>query len=124
MGKPENGFYAAKVTDEGVTTIHADEDAVCDHQTAKIFKDRDKCRGDEAKLSVEESQKAARAAAKKKRKLWYMIKDVAGLIGTAALVFATYRFGLYVAIAAITGCVVAAGCRVGNWIESKAGSAM
>ena len=122
MGKPENGFYAAKVTDEGVTTIHADEDAVCDHQTAKMFQDRDKCRGDEAKLSVEESQKAARAAAKKKRQTWYMVKDVFSLIGTAALVFATYRFGLYVAIAAITGCVVAAGCRVTGYIEKLGGN--
>ena len=121
MEKPATGFYAARVTDGGTTVMHADEDAVCDHQTAKIFKDRDKCREGEEKLSVEESQKAARAAAKRKRQLWYMIKDVAGLIGTAALVLATYRFGLYVAIAAITGCVVAAGCRVTGYIERQGG---
>lgn len=49
MDKPENGLYMARVTDEGATMMHADEDAMFDHETSKIFRDRDKNRNDQVK---------------------------------------------------------------------------
>lgn len=117
MTKPENGLYVARVTDDAVHTMHADEDAVCDHQTSKLFEDRDKLLEGQAKESVEAMERATRQAAKKKRHLLYLVKDCLGLCGTALLVMLTYRYGLYVAIAAVTGCTVAAVCRVMNYLE-------
>ena len=117
MNQPENGLYMARVTDDTVKTMHADEDAVCDMQTDKLFKNRDKCREGQQKESVEATERANRQAAKKKRQLLYLVKDCLGLCGTALLVMLTYRFGLYVAIAGVTGCTVAAVCRVMNYLE-------
>ena len=47
MKKPENGVYVAKVTDDTVKTFHADENAVADAQTEKMFTNRDKAREDQ-----------------------------------------------------------------------------
>ena len=117
MNKPENGLYMAHVTDESVRMMHADEDAVCDAQTDKLFKNRDKDREDQQKGVAEAQERASKAAVKKKRRLQYLVKDVLGLCGTAVLVTLTYNFGLYVAIAAVTGCIVAAVCQVMNFVD-------
>lgn len=126
MKKPENGVYVAKVTDDTVQTFHADENAVADAQTEKMFTNRDKAREDqkrdaEDKLRTAEMQqrKSGQEAAKRSRRRWYTAKDCASLIGTALLVYCTYRFGQLVAIGAIVGCLVAALCRVSNYIETE-----
>lgn len=128
MNKPENGLYMAKVTDNDTTVLHADEDAVCDAQTSKLFQSRDQNRADDEQNSADKKReadelacKAARQSAKRKRRLWYMVKEVIGLFAAAALVCLTYCYGLYVAIAAVTGCVVAAVCRVTGYFETTKG---
>lgn len=117
MTQPENGLYMARVTDDTVKTMHADEDAVCDMQTDKLFKNRDQNLVDQEQDATDALRKATRQAAKKKRQMLYLVKDCLGLCGTALLVMLTYRFGLYVAIAGVTGCTVAAVCRVMNYLE-------
>lgn len=117
MMKPENGLYMAEVTDEGTRMMHADENAVCDAQIGKMFQKKDESRQSMETTASEDQRKAAKQAAVRKRRLWCMVKDVSGLIGAAALVYLTYEFGLYVAIAAITGCIVAASCRVVGYVE-------
>lgn len=117
MDKPENGLYVARITDDGVKTMHADDNAVCDAQTDRMFKDRDKEREIQAKDVKEAQERASKAAAKRKRKILYLAKDCLSLCGTAFLVMLTYRFGQMVAIAAVTGCIVAAMCRVMNCLE-------
>lgn len=126
MKKPDNGVYVAKVTDDTVQTFHADENAVADAQTEKMFTNRDKAREDQKrdaadKLRTAEMQqrKSGQEAAKRSRRRWYTAKDCASLIGTALLVYCTYRFGQLVAIGAIVGCLVAALCRVSNYIETE-----
>ena len=130
MGKPENGVYVAKVTDEAVHTFHADENALSDAQTAKMFTARDKERADTEKAAMdalrdkeraeaEHRRKVDREALKKKRQRWYMIKDCFTLLGTAALVYCTYRFGQMVAIGSIVGCIVAAVSRVTHYFEKE-----
>ena len=126
MKKPENGVYVAKVSDDGVETFHADENAVADAQTEKMFTNRDKAWEDQkrdaaAKLRTEEMQqrKSGQEAAKRSRRRWYTAKDCISLTGTAVLVYCTYRFGQLVAIGAIVGCLVAAVCRITNHIENE-----
>lgn len=117
MTNAEKGLYMAKVTDEGTKMMHADEDAVCDAQIGKLFKKQNENRETEKQNATEDQQKANRLAVMKKRRLMCAVKEVSGLLGAAALVYLTYRFGLYVAIAAITGCIVAAVCRVMGYVE-------
>ena len=126
MNKPNNGVYVAKVTDNEVQTFHADENTVADAQTEKIFTERNKNRANQEqdaadKLRDAENQlrKSDRQAAAKSRRRWYTAKDCAGLIGTAVLVYCTYRFGQLVAIGAVVGCLVAAACRITNHIENE-----
>lgn len=126
MGYPENGLYMARVTDDNVRTFYADEDTVCDAQTVKMFNDRDQSRADQEQAEADKHRQAeefarftTRQAAKRKRRFLYMIKDVLMLIGTATLVYLTNRFGLYVAIAAVTGCAVAAVCRITNYFQKE-----
>jgi hypothetical protein len=117
MDKPENGLYVAMITDDGAKAMHADENAVCDAQTDRMFKDRDKERETLHKEAKEAQERANKAASKRKRKILYLAKDCLSLCGTAFLVMLTYRFGQMVAIAAVTGCIVAAMCRVMNYLE-------
>ena len=126
MERPENGLYMARVTDDGIHTLHADEDAVCDAQTVKIFNDRDQSRADQEQAEADKHREAeefarftTRQAAKRKRRFWYMTKDVLGWLGAAALVYFTYRWGLLVAVGSIVGCVVAACSRIYNYITMK-----
>ena len=126
MSNPENGLYMAMVTDESVTRMYADEDSVCDAQTDKIFKNREQARADQERDAADKMREAdeiirnvSRQTAKRKRRLWYMIKDVLNLLGTAVLVYLTNWLGLYVAIAAITGCTVAAVCRITKYFEKE-----
>lgn len=117
MTKPENGLYMAEVTDEGAKMMHADENAVCDAQIGKMFKKKDESRAVEETAASQDQRKLTRQAAMKKRHLLCMVKDVSGLLSAAALVYLTHEFGLYVAIAAITGCIVAAACRFIGYVE-------
>lgn len=119
MEKPENGLYVARITDDGAKAMHADENAVCDAQTDRMFKDRDKEREIQHREVKEAQERASKSAAKRKRKILYLAKDVLSLCGTAFLVMLTYRFGQMVAIAAVTGCIVAALCRVANYYEKE-----
>lgn len=118
MMKPENGLYMAEVTDEGAKMMHASEDAVCDAQIGKMFQKQGKERKCQEKTASDEQRKAERIMAIKKRRMGCMVKDVAGLLSAAVLVYLTYVFGLYVAIAAITGCIVAASCRFVGYVEA------
>ena len=117
MKDAEKGLYVAQVTDEGVKTIHADETAVVDAQIGKLFRKKNDSRAYEKQNATEDQQKANRLKAAQKRRRCCMIKDVAGLISGAVLVYLTYAYGLYIAIAAITGCIVAATCRIIGYVE-------
>lgn len=115
----ENGAYYARVTGGRVVTVFADENAVQDAQMHKIFARRDKNRVDQQKEAAEKQRAADRLALKKARKLRTMAKDCLWLGATAALVYCTYLWGVYAAIAAVTGCVVAIGCRIIHYITTK-----
>ena len=126
MKKPENGVYVAKVTDDTVKTFHADENAVADAQTEKIFTERDRNRAnqeqdaaDKLRDAEKQQRKSGQEAAKRSRRRWHTAKDCISLTGTAVLVYCTYRFGQLVAIGAIVGCLVAAACRITNHIENE-----
>ena len=119
MGYPENGLYMAHVTDDDVRTFYADEDAVCDAQTDRIFKDRKRDAADQMRAAEEQTRNAMRQAAKRKRRFWYVVKDVLGLVGAASMVYCTYRWGLLVAVGSIVGCMVALCFRIINYITMK-----
>lgn len=126
MNQPENGLYVARVADGWAHTFHADENSLADAQTKKIFTDRDKARADQERDAADEQRNAEnqlrrsdRQAAAKSRRRWCVVKECAGLMGTAVLVYCTYRWGLLVAIGAIVGCIVAAVCRAANYIENE-----
>ena len=126
METPENGLYVACVTEGNVRTMHADEESVCDFQTDRIFKDRDRLRADQEQAEADKHREAEeyarftnRQAAKRKRRFWYMAKDVLGWLGAAVLVYFTYRWGLLVAVGSIVGCMVAACGRIYNYITTK-----
>lgn len=126
MKHPENGLYMAHVTDDEVRTFHADEDAIYDAQTSKLFEKREQQRADQNQAEADKQRKAeeyARTAtmqeARRKRRFWYMVKDVLGWLGAAILVYAAYRWGLLVVVGSIVGCVVAAWCRFYNFIVVK-----
>lgn len=116
--KTENGLYVASVTDQGVKTMHASEDAVCDAQIDKMFKQQDKDRQGAKQVAVENQRKVDRQTAIQKRHRCCMLKDVAGLLIAALLVYMTYVYGLYIAIAVVSGCTVAAFCRVIGYVEA------
>ena len=114
----EKGLYMASVTEEGAKTMHATEDAVCDAQIGKMFKQQDKDRKGAKQAANEDQRKADRQAALQKRRRCCMVKDVAGLLIAAVLVLLTYVYGLYIAIAAVTACIVAAACRIIGYVEA------
>lgn len=116
--KPENGLYMANVSDEGTKTMRATEDAVCDAQIGKMFKQQDKDRKGAKQAATEDQRKADRQAAMQKRRRQCMVKDVAGLLIAAVLVCLTYAYGLYIVIAAVTACIVAAVSRVIGYVEA------
>ena len=126
MEHPENGLYMARINDEESRTMFADEDALCDEQTRKMFKNRDQSRADQEQDEAAKQREAEeyartsiRQAAKRKRRFLYMAKDVLGLVGAAVLVYSTYRWGLLVAVGSISGCLVAACSRICNYITMK-----
>ena len=60
-----------------------------------------------------------RQAIRKARKFRTMAKECLWLTATAALVGCTYYWGVYAAIAAVTWCMVAIGCRIIHYITTK-----
>lgn len=114
----EKGLYMASITDEGTKTMHADETAVEDAQIGKMFKQQDKDRKGAKQVAAEDQRKADRQAAMQKRRRCCMVKDVAAMLIAAALVLLTYVYGLYIAIAAVTACIVAAVSRVIGYVEA------
>jgi hypothetical protein len=115
----EKGLYLAHVSDDGVQTAHIDEDKVYDAQTTQMFRDRNKATAKKQRVEVRSKRDAERCAARKAHHLWTMLKECTWLATTAALVFCTYRWGLYVAISAIVGCSVALCCRIIHHITVK-----
>lgn len=115
----KQGAYFARVTGDRVFTVFADENAVRDAQMHRIFADLDKALADQQKVAAEKQRKADRQALKKARKFRTMAKECLWLGATAALVYCTYRWGVYAAVAAIAGCVVAIGCRIIHYITTK-----
>lgn len=115
----KQGAYFARVTGDRVFTVFADEDAVRDAQMRKIFSDRDKKVADQQTQAAEKQRMADRLALKKARKFRTMAKECLWLTATAALVGCTYLWGIYAAIAAVTGCMVAIGCRIIHYITTK-----
>lgn len=118
MMEHEKGLYMASITDEGTKTMHADETAVEDAQIGKMFKQQDKDRKGAKQVAAEDQRKADRQAAMQKRRRCCMIKDVAAMLIAAVLVCLTYVYGLYIAIAAVTACIVAAVSRVIGYVEA------
>lgn len=115
----EKGLYLAHVTDDTVFTVHADESVIYDAQTRKLFADRNKRKAAIAKAAVKEQRKADQQAIRKARKFRTMAKECLWLTATAALVGCTYYWGVYAAIAAVTGCVVAISCRMIHFITTE-----
>lgn len=115
----KQGAYFARVTENRVLTAFADEDTVRDAQMRKLFAARDKDHAEQQKEAAEKQRKADRQAIKKARKFRTMAKECLWLISTAALVYCTYIWGVYAAIAAVTGCMVAIGCRIIHYITTK-----
>ena len=107
----KNGDYYARVTDNCVSTVFIDEDAVHDAQIHKIFTDRDK-------MLAEQMRKQNLKNTTKRRKVLTIAKQCLWLTATASMVYFTYLFGVYAAIAFITGCVVAIGFRIAHLITS------
>jgi len=128
MSKPEDGLYVGRVTGDGMKMMHVDEDTVCDHQTQKLFEGRTKAQEDAENQKREDSAALERAAKlankharKQKRCRNRMIKDVIGLIAAAGMAVATHFWGMYVLIAVVTGCTVAAVCRVVAYASTRYG---
>ena len=107
----KNGNYYARVTDNCVSTVFIDEDAVHDARIQKIFADR-------AKLLAEQTPKQHLKKATKSRKIRTIVRQCLWLTATASMVYLTCLFGVYAAIAFITGCVVAIGFRIAHLITS------
>ena len=128
MERPENGLYMAHVTDDEVRTFHADEEAVYDAQTSRLFEKREQQRADQKQAEAEKLRRAeacTRAAAmeeaRRKRRFWNMVKAVSGWLGAAALVYLTYRWGLLAAVGSMAGCAAAACCRICDFYRSERG---
>lgn len=115
----EKGLYLAHVSDDGVHTAHVEEDAVYDAQTSKMFRDRNQATAKKQRVEVKARRNAERCAAQRAQRFWTMIKECVWLTATIALVYCTYRWGLYVAISAIVGCSVALCCRIIHHITVK-----
>ena len=107
----KNGDYYARITDDYVSTIFIDEDAVHDAQIHKIFADRDK-------MLAEQMRKQNLKKATKSRKIRAIVMQCLWLTASASMVYLTCLFGVYAAIASITGCVVAIGFRIARLITS------
>lgn len=115
----KQGAYFARVTENRVLTAYADEDTVRDAQMRKLFAARDKDLEEQQKNAAEKQRMADRQAIRKARKFRTMAKECLWLTATAALVGCTYYWGVYAAIAAVTGCMVAIGCRIIHYITTK-----
>lgn len=115
----KQGAYFARVTGDRVYTVFADEDAVRDAQMCKLFAARDKDHAEQQRQAAEKQHMADRQALKKARKFRTTAKECLWLTATAALVYCTYLWGIYVAVAAVTGCMVALGCRIIHYITTK-----
>lgn len=107
----KNGDYYARVMDDCVSTIFIDEDAVHDAQIHKIFAGRDK-------MIAEQTHKQNLKKATKSRKIRATVRQCLWLTATASMVYFTCVFGVYAAIAFITGCVVAIGFRIARLITT------
>ena len=64
----EKGLYMARVSDDTVFTVHADETVIYDAQTRKLFADRDKAKAEQLRTGAKEQRTADREAQKKARK--------------------------------------------------------
>lgn len=113
------GAYFARVTEDRVVSVYADEEAVRDAQMRMIFADRDRRYAVQQREDADHQRKADRSARQKARKVRAMAKECLWLTATAALVGCTYCWGVYAAIAAVTGCMVAIGCRIIHYITTK-----
>lgn len=107
----KNGNYYARVTDDRVSTVFIDEDAVHDAQIHKIFTER-------GKVLAEKMHKQNLKKITQSRKTRTVVRQCLWLTSTASMVYFTYLFGVYAAIAFITGCVVAIGFRIAHLINS------
>ena len=139
MNKTEDGLYVARVAEGDVKMMHADEDTVCDAETQQMFAERnvatEKAAANAEKKKLEDTQRLAKLAAKaekekreaemlirrQKRRRNYMVKDAVGLLIAGAMVLATYRWGLLVAVACTTACAMGAACRVVSYVASVRG---
>ena len=105
----KNGDYYARATDDCIYTVFVDEDAVHDAQIHKIFTERGKVLGEQrTKQNVKNTTK--------RRKVRTVVRQCLWLTSTASMVYFTYLFGMYAAIAFIAGCVVAIGFRIANLV--------
>lgn len=107
----KNGNYYARVTDDCISTVFVNEDAVHDAQIHKIFTER-------GKVLAEQMHKQNLKNTTKRRKVRTIARQCLWLTATASMVYFTYVFGVYAAIAFITGCVVAIGFRIARLITT------
>lgn len=118
----EQGAYFARVTGTKAYTVFADEDALWDAQMRRLFADRDKSIAARQLEDAKKQRRIERLAIQRARRFHAMINDCLYLTATAVLAVCVYIWGLYAAIAAVTGCSVAIGCRVINYIHAKGGT--
>ena len=107
----KNGDYYARVTDDCISTVFVDEDAVHDAQIHKIFTKR-------GKVLAEQMHKQNLKKITRFRKTRTVVRQCLWLASTASMVYFTYLFGVYAAVAFITGCVVAMGFRIAHLITA------
>ena len=115
----ENGFYAARIMDEGVQTICVDEDTVYYAQTAKMFRSRDAAKAEQLKQEERSHQEYQRIQARKLRKLRETICGCARWATTGALVCLTHALGLWSVIVATLVCFGAVCYHLGAYARKE-----
>lgn len=108
----ENGFYAARVADDGIRSVHVDEDTVYYLQTARLFRQRDSAR-------AEKRQRADRKAARERKKRREMVRVCACWLGTGALVCAAYLLGPVAVMISAIACFGAACFKLGSYFRKE-----
>lgn len=113
----ENGFYAARVAENSVRSVHVDEDTICYMQTARIFRRRDEARAEEAKRAEAQQRKADCAAAREHRKLRKAAKECAGWLGIGVMVCTAHYLGPVAVVISAAACFGAACYKLGGYFR-------
>ena len=115
----ENGFYAARVADEGVQSVYVDEDTVYYWQTKALFQQRDDAQQRRKKQTEADKRKAERQAAKSRKEIRALAKSCGGWIGAGALVCLAYWLGPAAVFGSAVACFGAACFRLGSYFRKE-----